>query len=155
MCQVLLTHIPDATVHSTPPINTGSLSSPPLSARQANSSSVKLDPDTVLPDTTRSEFQQLLQSYNEVFYPTISGYNRHSGRADFPSMPVTNWWSYNISSMNLNSRSISMTRSSWYYCGVSKSFIPGPEAKRRVLPCHRLCRCRTLQQAATIPSPRC
>ena len=75
VCQVLLTHFPDATVNSTPSINTGSLLLPPTSAAQANSSSVKLDSDTILPDTTRSKFQQLLQTYNAVLDPTISGYN--------------------------------------------------------------------------------
>ena len=75
ICVKSFSLIPNATVHSTPRINTGSLLSPPLSARQSNSSSVKLDPNTILPDTTRSEFQQLLQSHDEVFGPTIPGYN--------------------------------------------------------------------------------
>ena len=171
VCQVLLTHIPDSNVHSTPSINTGSLLLPPPSAAQANSSSVELDPDTILPDTTRSEFQQLLETYDAVFDPTIPGYNgamcpfeavvnmspvppqQLKGR--LPQYARNNIWSYSISSMNLNPKEYFKDRSSLYYCALSKSFICGPEDKWSVSLYRRLCRRRTLQKAATIPSPRC
>ena len=43
------------------------------------SSSVSLDPDKLLPDATRLEFQQLLQKYDRVFNPVITGYNGAAG----------------------------------------------------------------------------
>ena len=43
------------------------------------SSSVSLDPDKLLPDATRLEFQQLLQKYDRVFNPDITGYNGAAG----------------------------------------------------------------------------
>ena len=39
------------------------------------SDAVKLDPDNILPDKTRSQFKSLLQKYDSVFDPAFNGYN--------------------------------------------------------------------------------
>ena len=62
---------------SPPPINPPSPvqpKSPPLF-----SSSVSVDPDNLLPDRSRLKFQQLLQEYDHVFDPEITGYNGVAG----------------------------------------------------------------------------
>ena len=43
------------------------------------SSYVSLDTDKLIPDATRLEFQQLLQKYDRVFNPVITGYNGAAG----------------------------------------------------------------------------
>ena len=48
-------------------------------SRPPFSSSVSLDPDKLLPDATRLKFQQLLQKYDGVFNPDITGYNGAAG----------------------------------------------------------------------------
>ena len=43
------------------------------------SSAVSVDPDHLLPDQSRLQFQQLLQEYDRVFDPKITGYNGAAG----------------------------------------------------------------------------
>ena len=43
------------------------------------SSAVSVDPDNLLPDQSRLKFQQLLQEYDHVFDPKITGYNGAAG----------------------------------------------------------------------------
>ena len=43
------------------------------------SSAVSVDPDNLLPDQSRLKFQQLLQEYDRVFDPQITGYNGAAG----------------------------------------------------------------------------
>ena len=43
------------------------------------SSAVSVDPDNLLPDQSRLKFQQLLQEYDRVFDPKITGYNGAAG----------------------------------------------------------------------------
>ena len=68
---------------------------------------VTVDRDEILPDSLRSQFRQLLQAHDDVFNPTIVGYNGaagpaeatvnmgpvqpHNARVVFPSTPVTSW----------------------------------------------------------------
>ena len=40
---------------------------------------VTVDPDNILPDSLRSQFRQLLQAHDDVFNPTIVGYNGAAG----------------------------------------------------------------------------
>lgn len=40
---------------------------------------MSLDPDDLLPDHSCLKFQQLLQEYNQVFDPKITGYNSAAG----------------------------------------------------------------------------
>ena len=40
-----------------------------------HSDQVSVDPDTVLPATSRVEFRKLLQDFNQVFSPNFKGYN--------------------------------------------------------------------------------
>ena len=64
----------------------GSHPSPPHPGRSNSpqselfSDAVKVDPDNILPDTIRSQFRQVLQTHDEVFNPTIVGYNGTAGR---------------------------------------------------------------------------
>ena len=63
----------------------GSHPSPPHPGRSNSpqselfSDAVKVDPDNILPDTIRSQFRQVLQTHDEVFNPTIVGYNGTAG----------------------------------------------------------------------------
>ena len=73
-CQVLPTltsdvSIVDNTLIPVPPPSTAAEPIP------LHSSTVQLDPDHILPETSRAAFQQLLHSYYSVFDPSISGYN--------------------------------------------------------------------------------
>ena len=43
------------------------------------SSTMSVDPDNLLPDQSRLKFQQLLQEYDRVFGPKITGYNGAAG----------------------------------------------------------------------------
>ena len=43
------------------------------------SSSVSVDPDNLIPDQFRLKFQQLLQEYDSVFDPQITGHNGAPG----------------------------------------------------------------------------
>ena len=61
-----LTPIPTPTDEPSPARPT---CSPPFS------SAVSVDPDNLLPDQSRLKFQQLLQEYDRVFDPKITGYN--------------------------------------------------------------------------------
>lgn len=40
----------------------------------------KLDPDKIFPESYRSNFYSLLSEYDEVFNPSISGYNGAVGK---------------------------------------------------------------------------
>ena len=69
--------VPSPTTAPSPPIPLGPCmkpkSSPPFS------STVSIDPDKLLSDKTRLQFQQLLQTYDSVFDPNITGYNGAAG----------------------------------------------------------------------------
>ena len=43
------------------------------------SSSVSIDPDNILPQALRVRFRQLLQTYDRIFDPDITGYNGAAG----------------------------------------------------------------------------
>ena len=43
------------------------------------SDAVEVDPDNILPDTIRNQFREVLQTHDEVFNPTIVGYNGTAG----------------------------------------------------------------------------
>ena len=43
------------------------------------SSSVSIDPDNILPEDLRVKFRQLLQTYDRIFDPDITGYNGAAG----------------------------------------------------------------------------
>ena len=61
--------------HPSPPHPDGS--NPPQSF--FFSDAVKVDPDNILPYTIRSQFRQVLQTHDEVFNPTMVGYNGTAG----------------------------------------------------------------------------
>jgi len=50
---------------------------PPSNARY--SASVQVDPDRILPQVVRANFQSLLKEYDSVFDPQLPGYNRSTG----------------------------------------------------------------------------
>ena len=77
-CQIRLTHTPDCR-ETLPPPNDHNLPPPTSKSLSAYSSTVKLDPDNILPNKMRSEFQDLLQTYDDVFDPSITGYNGDVG----------------------------------------------------------------------------
>ena len=83
--QLWFPHLPDGS-HPSPPHPGGSNS--PQS--EFFSDAVKVDPDKILPDTIRSQFRQVLQTHNEVFNPTIVGYNGTAGpvQASVNMVPV-------------------------------------------------------------------
>ena len=74
-CQVLPTHIPDTSSTCNPPPDIPLPSPTPLLKPVAHSSTVRLDPDNILPDSVRSSFRQVLQQFDTVFDPSITGYN--------------------------------------------------------------------------------
>ena len=71
---VVPTSPPDGS-HPSPP-HTGGSNSP---QSEFFSDAVKVDPDNILPDTICSQFRQVLQTHDEVFNPTIVGYNGTAG----------------------------------------------------------------------------
>ena len=74
-CQVRLTQLPATKDNNIPvPQHTvPSLVSTPLAT--SHSSRVALDPDHILSPTIREKFQTLLEAHDDVFDPTITGYN--------------------------------------------------------------------------------
>ena len=77
LSQILPTaDVPSPTTAPSPPIPSGPVkpkSSPPFS------SAVSIDSDKLLSDETRLQFQELLQTYDSVFDPDITGYNGAAG----------------------------------------------------------------------------
>ena len=74
-CQVRTVYSPNTTGHSEtlPPNPTVAKPSVPYS------SLVCLDPDSILPSDTRDEIHQALLRYDNVFSPSLEGYNGHAG----------------------------------------------------------------------------
>lgn len=74
-CQVNPVFVPDSVISPENTV-TGPPPAPPLSAINAShSSSVRIDPDNLLPTDVRASFSSLLKEYDDVFDPSIKGYN--------------------------------------------------------------------------------
>ena len=76
-CQVLPTQTTDKTPTDTPP--SCPVPPPPSTTGSAHSSAVHLDPDHILPANVRAEFQLVLQKFDSVFDPSLTGYNGAAG----------------------------------------------------------------------------
>ena len=63
-----------------PPITDMIRSHHPRDTTIKHSDSVNLDPDSILTDQERSQFHTLMRSYDNVFDPSISGYNGALGK---------------------------------------------------------------------------
>lgn len=73
-CQIRLTCTPDT--RETYHLPNGHVPSPTTQPTSCeHSATVKLDPDNILTDKIRTEFRDLLQTHDDVFDPTITGYN--------------------------------------------------------------------------------
>ena len=73
LCQAVPTYIPKPAKDNCEPPSWPPPVSP--STLQQHSSSVKLDPDSILPESIRTEFSLVLERYDDVFDENISGYN--------------------------------------------------------------------------------
>ena len=72
-CQVRLTHTPDEKQPQVPltPHHNMQCTTP----AQIHTHKVSVDPDNILPDKVRRSFHDLLAAHDQVFDPTITGYN--------------------------------------------------------------------------------
>ena len=77
LCQAVPTFIPEPITNSSKQPSTP----PPVSPTtpHQHSSSIKLDPDFILPESNRKEFSHVLEKYDDVFDTNISGYNGAAG----------------------------------------------------------------------------
>ena len=77
LCQVRYTTTPNfnpSDIQTSPQTSSKSTKTRPYS------STVSVDPDKILPESNRSNFNSLLNEYDEVFNPSISGYNGAVGK---------------------------------------------------------------------------
>ncbi len=74
-CQVRLTHTPDEKQPQVPLTPHHNMQCTTPAQIPTHSSKVSVDPDNILPDTVRRSFHDLLAAHDQVFDPTITGYN--------------------------------------------------------------------------------
>ncbi len=86
LCQAVPTYIPKPVKDNCEPPSRPPPVSP--STLQQHSSSVKLDPDSILPESIRTEFSLVLERYDDVFDENISGYNGAAGPFEACMGPV-------------------------------------------------------------------
>ena len=90
-----------------------------------HSATVSVDPHNILPSPMQNSFRNLLETYDDVFDPTITGYNGATGpfeavvnmgpvqfnrlnaKAGSHSTPIISWLSYNKNSMTLKPKASS------------------------------------------------
>ena len=78
-CQALPTEQPAAQIpETTPAVHRAIHSIVPNGSHF--SESVALDPDNIMPASTRGEFTEILQRFDSVFDPSYSGYNGSYGK---------------------------------------------------------------------------
>ena len=91
-----------------PPTSPSPTQRPLPPSHASHSASVHVDPDSILPEAVKANFQSLLSEYDSVFDPQFPGYNRsagsyeaevnmglsspHSRKATSPNMPVISLW---------------------------------------------------------------
>ena len=75
LCQAVPTYVPEPVTDR----RERSFKSTYPSTAPPNSSSVKADPDSILPENSRTEFSLVLEKYDDVFDKNISGYNGIAG----------------------------------------------------------------------------
>ena len=76
LCRVRGVFVPD-TVPSGDPLSCQAATMKPS---VPHSSAVTIDPDNILPDKEREEFTRVIRENDDVFNPSIKGYNGHAGR---------------------------------------------------------------------------
>ncbi len=74
-CQVRLTHTPDEKQPQVPLTPHHNMQCTTPAQIPTHSSKVSVDPDNILPDKVRRSFHDLLAAHDQVFDPTITGYN--------------------------------------------------------------------------------
>ena len=74
-CQVRLTHTPDKKEPQLPLTPHHNMQCTTPAQIPTHSSKVSVDPDNILPDKVRRSFHDLLAAHDQVFDPTITGYN--------------------------------------------------------------------------------
>jgi hypothetical protein len=77
-CQVRTVYSPDTAGHSNT-LHQNQLESKSSVRTAPYSSLVSLDPDNILPSDTRDETRQALLKHDNVFSPSLEGYNGHAG----------------------------------------------------------------------------
>ena len=77
LCQVRYITITDCSIFN--PIPHSQTSSEPAKL-ELYTSTVSVDPDNILPDSSQVEFGNLLREYDDVFSPKITGYNGAIGK---------------------------------------------------------------------------
>ena len=77
LCQAVPTYVPEPATDRCEPSSKPTVAY--ASTAPPNSSSVKLDPDSILPESSRIEFSLVLEKYDDVFDKKIAGYNGAAG----------------------------------------------------------------------------
>ena len=124
------------------------------------SDAVTVDPDHIIPESVRHQFRQVLQTYDDVFNPTVVGYNGVAGPIEAtvnmgPVQPpqrkgcVPQYSRDKLVELQekfdeLERSRLPPSRGRRSHCRIPKSIPPCQKTIRRISSCYGLCRCRSI-----------